>query len=425
MRVLSLLLLVLLAGPLFAVEQSLDRIAVVVDNSVILESQVHERVLDAIHQLQSNNTPVPPEEVLRDQVIHQMILEQIQLNLAEKAGIRISDDQLNQAMSEMAAQNHLTLQQFQTQLDHTAGTSYAAVRTQVADEMKIQQLRNHEVSARMHITQQEVDAFLASPAGQQALANEYHLAHIFIALPDQPTPEQIQAAQSKADAIEQQLQQGGNFAQLAAANSQADDALQGGDMGWRGAAQIPSLFSESVSHMKVGDISAPLRSDSGFHIVKLLDQHSADHHMVHQIHCRHILIKPSEVQTSAEAQARIEQIAEKLKKGGDFAQLANLYSEDPGSARQGGDLGWVSPGVMIPAFEKVMDATPVGQTSAPFQSQFGWHILKVEGVRDQDMSQSYREELARQALFRRDYDENLQAWLRELRAQAYVDIKTH
>ncbi len=425
MRALLLVLLCTLSPLLMATETSLDRVAVVVDNSVILESQVHDRLLDAIHQLQVNNTPVPPEEVLRDQVIHQMILEQLQLNLAQKAGIHISDDDLNKSMTEMAAQNHLSLQQFQAQLDHTPGTSYAAVRAQVADEMKIQQLRNHEVSARMHITQQEVDAFLASPAGKAALASEYHLAHIFIPLPDQATPEQIQTAQAKAESLDQALMHGANFAQVAAANSQADDAMKGGDMGWRSAAQIPSIFANVVATMKPGDVSPALRSDSGFHIVKLLEQHSAEHHLVHQIKCRHILIKPSEVLSDAEAHARIEQIAAKIKAGADFGQQAKLYSEDPGSARNGGDLGWVSPGTMVPGFEKMMNATPVGQTSAPFHSRFGWHILRVDAVRDQDMTQSFREELARQALFRRDYDENLQAWLRELRAQAYVDIKSH
>ncbi len=418
-----LLLFILLTLNLSLEAMPLDGIAVVVDDDVILKSEIQARTNDVLFHLQQDNTPTPPEDELHQQIINQLIVESIQLQMARRAGIKIDDDTLNRAMTGLATQNHVSLDAFRDQLNHTPGTSYEAVRTQIRHEIMIDRLRNHEIGSRIHITDQNIKAFLASPAGKAALATQYHLAQILISLPDHPTPEQLTAAEHKASSVYLQLQNGGNFEQISATQSQADNALEGGDLGWRTDAQLPSLFASAVPGMKAGDVLAPVRNSTGFHILKLLDKKTATQHLVHQTACSHILIKSSEVQSEAEAHEKILRIYDRLKKGGDFAQLAQLYSGDPGSARTGGSLGWVTAGEMVPEFEKVMNTTPVGQFSASFQSRFGWHILKVTGTRDQDMSLEYQEDIARRALYQQQYDDELQGWLREIRAQAYVDIK--
>lgn len=408
-----------------ATEQPLDRIAVVVDESVILENEVRQRMADAEFNLHKNNTPLPPESILRQQVIEHMILDSLQMQMADRAGIKIDDDTINAAVKDIATQNKMTLDEFRKQLDNTPGSSYAAVRRQIQEELTINRLRQRRISERVRITEQDVLAFLKSPQGQEALATEYHLAHILIALPENPSSDDLQKAQQKADSLYQQVKAGANFQELAAANSQADTALNGGDLGWRKAAQLPTLFADQVAKMHSGDIAPPIRTPGGIHIVKVLERRGTDEHIVHQIHVRHILIKPSEILSVEEAKEKIGALHERLTKGADFAELARLYSEDPGSARNGGDLGWVSPGIMVPEFEQQMNTVKDNAVSPAFQSKFGWHILQVLGRRDQDMSDDYRQELARRALFERQYDQELQAWLRELRAGAYVDIKKH
>ncbi|NNM52775.1 MAG: molecular chaperone SurA [Pseudomonadales bacterium] len=420
-------LLMILLGMLTVAKAStpLDGIAVVVDDDVILNSEIQDRMNDVIFHMQQNNTPVPTEDVLREQVTNQLILDSLQLQMAKRAGIKIDDDTLNHAMTDLATQNHLSLDAFRDKLNHTPGTSYDSVREEVGHEIMIERLRNHELSSRVRITDQDVSAFLASPEGKAALATEYHLAQILVSLPDKASPEQIDAAKTHANEIFEKLKAGGNFAQISAADSQAENALDGGDLGWRSEAQLPTLFASSIPGLKVGDVLPPIRTDTGFHIIKLLDKRSADNHFVHQIACEHILIKPSEVLSDAEAHEKIMRIYDRLLKGADFSQQAQLYSEDPGSARNGGSLGWVTHGEMVPEFDKVMDETPVGKISPPFRSKFGWHILNVTGVRDEAMSTQYQENVARRALYQRQYDDELQSWLREIKAEAYIDIKHH
>ncbi len=423
MRHVFLCFFILLCTGLTRAGTPLDGVAVVVDNDIITQSEVQARMNDVINHLQQDNTPMPPMAELHHQVLNQLILESIQLQMARRAGVKIDDDTLNSAMSNLAAQSNLSLDAFKDQLNHTPGTSYDEVRQQVRNEIMINRLRGHELSQRIRITDQDVAAFLASPAGKQALATEYHLAHILIALPEHPTEQQVADARAKANSIYQQLKNGASFDQISAAQSQADNALQGGDLGWRTQAQIPTLFATAVPTMKVGDVLAPVQTDSGFHIIRLLEKKSATGHIVHQWACSHILIKPSEILSDEAAHQKIELIYNRLLHGGNFAQLAALYSEDPGSARNGGSLGWVSAGEMVPAFDAMMQKTPVGTISAPFHSRFGWHILEVTKTRDQDMSKEYQEDIARRALFQQQYDDELQRWLREIRAQAYVDIK--
>jgi peptidyl-prolyl cis-trans isomerase SurA len=277
---------------------------------------------------------------------------------------------------------------------------------------------------RIHITDQDVQNFLRSPSGQAELASEYRLGHIMIPLPDSATPQDIASGEEKARQAIAELKAGKDFAQVAATWSHSETALTGGDLGWRKAAQLPTLFAEQAEKMQVGDIAGPFRTPGGIHIIKLLGKRGSEEVNVKQWHVEHILIKPTEILSSEDAKQKLEDIRSKIVSGKlTFADAARINSDEPGSARQGGDLGWVSPGDMVPEFDKVMQATPESQVSDVFQSSYGWHILEVTGVRNQDMSEQYRENLARQALYARQYDEELASWMRELRNEAFVDIR--
>lgn len=409
--------------PAQATVQPLDRAAVIVDDSVILQSEIDKRMEDVRFQFSQRKSPLPPEDILRKQVIEQLVMETLQLNLANRAGIKIDDAALTASLTDIAKQNGATLAQFQEQLDKTPGTSYAEVREQVKNEMVINRLRQRRMQDRIRITEQDVQNFLKSPQGQAELATEYRLGHILIELPEAATPEQLAAAQKKAEKVVAELKAGKDFAQEAASVSNAETALKGGDLGWRKAAQLPTLFTDYVGGMKVGDMAGPIRTPGGLHIIKLLDKRG-DAMNVTQFHVRHILIKPTEIRSSEDARQELSELRDKIVKGSvKFGEAAKIHSDDPGSARNGGDLTWVMKGDMVPEFEKQMLATPANQVSEVFQTPYGWHILEVLGQRQQDMSEQYRANLARQALYARQYDEELAVWLREQRSEAYVDIK--
>lgn len=424
MRAVLCLLLLAFAAPLARADYTpLDKVAVVVDESAILESDVDKRVQDVTFRLTRHKTPLPPADVLRKQVIEQMILETLQLNLADRAGIKIDDTVLNAALTDIAKQAGLSLADFQKKLDDTPGSSYAEVRTQVKQELMIEQLRRRRMQDRIRITDQDVQNFLNSPSGKAELATEYHVAHILIGLPDQATPADIAAAQARMLKVQDELKAGKDFATVAATYSNADTALKGGDLGWRPAAQLPTLFADQIEKMQPGDLAGPFRTPGGFHLVKLLEKRGGGEMRVKQWHVEHILIKPTEILSSEEARQKLEDIRTRILKGAKFADEARIHSDDPGSARQGGDLGWVAAdGEMVPEFEKMMTTIAPNQLSEVFQSPYGWHLLEVTGEREEDVSDRYRANLARQALYARQYDEELAAWLRELRSEAYVEI---
>lgn len=423
MRFFPLVLLTLLASLAQAAFQPLDRVAVVVDDSVILQSEIDKRIADVEFQFAQRKTALPPSDVLRKQVIEQLILENLQVNLATRAGIRIDDNELNAAMTNVARQNGVSLQTFQQQLDATPGGSYAEVREQVKRELMINQLRTRRMQDRIRITDQDVQNFLRSPVGQAELAGEFRLGHILIGLPEEASPTDIATGEEKARKALAELREGRDFAQVAAAWSSAETALRGGDLGWRKAAQLPTLFAEQAEKMQVDEIAGPIRTPGGFHLIKLLGKRGGEEMRVKQWHTRHILIKPSEILSSDDARQKLDDIRSRILKGEDFADAARIYSEDPGSARQGGDLGWVSAGDMVPEFDKVMRGIAVNAVSDVFQSSFGWHILQVTESRDQDVSAQYRAAMARQALYTREFDEEVANWLRELRNDAFVEIR--
>ncbi|HEX5278086.1 MAG TPA: peptidylprolyl isomerase [Fluviicoccus sp.] len=402
----------------------LERIAAVVDEGVILESEVGQRIKDVELQFQSRRQTLPDPADLRNQVIEQLILQHLQRDQADRAGVRIDDNSLNAYMTDIARQNGLTLAEFRQRLEKENPGSYNQVREQIRGEMIISRYRNRRLQDRIRITDQDIDSFLSSPQGAEALATEYRLAHILVSVPEAPTPTQLAKAKQRADEALAALRGGQTLEQVAARYSTGDEALKGGDLGWRKEAQLPAVFVDQVRNLKKGEYAGPVVTPAGFHVLALLDRRGAEQMVIHQRQVRHILIKPSEVLSLEDAQQKAADLRTRLDKTpDDFPTLARTFSDDPGSARNGGDLGWISPGEMVPQFEEMMNRTPINSISPVFESQFGWHILQVLGERDQDMTREYRRNLARQALYSRKFDEELELWQREIRADAYVEIK--
>jgi len=403
-----------------ATPQLIDEVVAVVEDDIIMQSELDERV-DMIRK-QNNGQAMPPADVLRNQVLEQMITESIQLQMADRAGVRITDDQLNEALNRIAAQNNMTLDQFRKTME-AEGVPFSQARKQIETEMRISRVQRYQVGERIQITDQDVDYFLASDLGKMASAAEYHLGHILISVPATATPNDLNKAKSKADSIVKRLRKGADFKQMAIAESAGQNALNGGDLGWRKEAQLPGIFADAVPKLSAGQVSDPIKSASGYHIVKVLEKRGGNTKMVTQTKTRHILIKTNELRDEQDAKKLIDEIYQRLKRGEDFAALAREFSDDPGSGSNGGDLGWVNPGDMVPEFDATMQETAAGHISAPFQTQFGWHILEVEDRRETDVGAENQRNQVRNMLYNRRFEEELPIWLRKIRSEAYVDIK--
>ncbi|MGH8352713.1 MAG: peptidylprolyl isomerase [Pseudomonas sp.] len=418
-----LLLGALLLGAAAQAEvQPLNRVVAIVDNDVIMQSQLDSRLREVQQTIAKRGAALPPEHVLSQQVLERLIIENIQLQIGERSGIRITDEELNQAIGTIAQRNGMSIEQFRAALTQD-GLSYADARDQVRREMVISRVRQRRVAERIQVTDQEVKNFLASDLGKLQLSEEFRLANILIPLPESSSPETIQAADRQAKELYQQLQQGADFAQLAIARSASETALEGGEMGWRKAAQLPPPFDAMVGALSVGEVTEPMRTPGGFIILKLLEKRGGDTQVRDEVHVRHILIKPSEIRSEEETQRLAQRLYERIQAGEDFAELAKSFSEDPGSALNGGDLNWIDPNVLVPEFRAVMANTASGELSKPFKSPYGWHVLQVIGRRATDSSEQFREQQALNVLRNRKYDEELQAWLRQIRDEAYVETK--
>ena len=405
-----------------AAVQPLDKVVAIVDNDVIMQSQLDQRVHEVQQTIAKRGQGVPPVSVLDQQVLERLIVENLQLQLGERSGIRISDEELNQAIGSIAQRNNMTPDQFRQALARD-GLSYEDAREQVRREMIISRVRQRRVAERIQVTDQEVKNFLASDMGKAQLSEEYHLANILIPTPDSASSEAVQAAAKQAEDVYNQAKKGADFAQLAIARSGSDTALDGGDMGWRKAGQLPPPFDSMLSQMPTGDVTPPVRTAGGFIILKLLEKRGGEAVVVDEVHVRHILIKPSEIRSEAQTKELAEKIHDRIESGEDFATLAKTFSEDPGSALNGGDLNWIDPNSLVPEFREVMAETPQGKLSKPFRTQYGWHVLEVLGRRATDSTTQAREQQAMNALRNRKYDEELQSWLRQIRDEAYVEIK--
>jgi peptidyl-prolyl cis-trans isomerase SurA len=402
--------------------QPLNRIVAIVNDNIILSSQLDEAITDVVRQLQEKGTPVPEQSVLVKQVLERLVMETLQLDLAKANGITVDDGTLNEEAQQLAEKNGLTLTQFRDVLE-SQGFSYANFREKLRKELLIQQVRRQMVGSLINVNEQEIDNMLATLKASGQGDVEYHLAHILVAIPEGADSEKIAAAEQRAGNILARLRSGASFTDIAIAESDAQTALEGGDIGWRSLGQMPSLFLEPVKTMQVGDVSDLIRSPGGFHIIKLLEKRGDERHIVEQTKARHILLKPDEVNSDEEVRLRIEQLMIRLENGEDFETLARANSQDPLSAARGGDLGWLSQGDTVPEFEAQMNRLQPGELSKPFKTQFGWHLVQVMERRNHDSTEEYERSRVRQLIRSRKYDEELFLWLRRLRDESYVDYR--
>ena len=400
----------------------LDRVVAVVDSGVIMESQLNSRVEEILQRLKNDNAELPPLNLIEEQVLDRLIIEEIQLQIADRAGIKISDSELNQTLARVSAQNNLSLEEFRIKLEGE-GTSYRSFRDTIRKELIIQRVQRGKVGAKIDISEQEIENFINSEEGKTQLAEQYNVQHILLSVKSGSTEKEIEEIKVNANSLISRLNDGENFEKLAASFSAGQNALEGGYLGWRTEAELPSLFAEVVTGLKVGEIASPLRSGAGFHILKLIDKRGNTVKFLDQTLARHILVQPSEIRTENQAEELINTIYERLTSGEDFKQLARQYSEDPGTKMDGGELGWSNPGDYDPAFEQTLNATKIGELSKPVKSSFGWHVIEVMDRRNEDVSQEEQKDRAFRIIFDRKFEQELQSTLIELRAEAYVDIK--
>jgi peptidyl-prolyl cis-trans isomerase SurA len=399
----------------------IDRIVAVVDQAVITEKELTDRIRVVTSQLEKQGTQLPPQNVLEKQVLERLINDSLQLQLAAQTGLRVDDNQLDKTIERIAEQNKLGVPEFRKALEEE-GITYRKFREDIRNEIILARLREREVENRINVTEAEIDNFLTTQSSRHDVQDEYEISHILIRAPEEGSPEELQKLRNKAEQALKQLQSGTDFAQVSASFSDAPNALEGGSLGWKTPTQLPTLFVDALKSMQPGQLSPILRSPNGFHILKVTNRRGGSSPLViEQTHARHILIKLSEVVSESDGKQRMDRIKERLDNGADFAEIARQSSED-GSAPNGGDLGWVNPGDTVPQFEKAMNTLKPGEISEPVRSPFGWHIIQVIERRKQDMTREAARLKARQEIRSRKSDEAYQDWVRELRDRAYVEL---
>jgi len=403
-----------------AATEILDQVVAIVDEDVIMASELRTRLASVTKNLEARGMEMPPEDELVRETLDRLILENIQLQLAARVGVRISDAQLNAAVGRIAGQNGMNLEQFRTRLE-AEGQSYVAMRDDIRREMILQRVQQGNVNQRIQITDKEIENFLATEEGQALTQPEYRLVHALLPLAPDASESDNAAAKLYVDKMITRIRGGEPFDQVISSSS-GRYTFSGGDLGWRRGGDLPSLFSDIAPTLKVGEIAGPLRSDSGYHLVYLQDKRGGEQ-IVAQTEVRHILVKPSEILTDVQAEQLVIDLKARIEAGEDFGELAKEFSEDIGSGQEGGDLGWTMKGQMVPEFDAAMARTEIGEISDPVHSQFGWHILEVTGRRDQDMTELAMRNKANEYLHSRKYQEELDAWLRKIRDEAFVDIK--
>jgi peptidyl-prolyl cis-trans isomerase SurA len=399
---------------------ALDRIVAVVNDEVITRMELDRESKMATEQLRRQGTPLPAHDILEKQLLERMITKRTLLQAAKQGGLRVSDSELDTAVDRIAQENKLTPVSLRETIERD-GIGFDRFREDVRGEILVARLREREVDSRIMVSDSEIQSFLRSQDTQGEKIDEYSLSHILVTVPEQATPDEVKQRRARADTALAQLRQGLDFRQVAAGFSDAPDALQGGVMGWRPAARLPNIFLEALKNMKIGQTSDVLRSPNGFHILRLVDKRGNNTPVIlTQTHARHILIRLNEVVSENDARNRLTGLKDRLDHGADFAELARLQSDDTSAAR-GGDLGWVTPGDVVPEFEKAMDALKPGQISAPFKTPFGWHIVQVLERREQDMSKDRERLAARKEIRQRKSEEQWQEWVRQQRDKSYVE----
>lgn len=414
----TLALLISTSVSVYAAPQ--DQIIAIVGSTAILKSDLDQGVAEATHRLQAQKKEIPPQNILQQQVLSQLITHDAQLEQVKKYGLKADEKSLNEAVLKVAQQSGAnSLEAFQKKLDAVAPGTYELLRNRVAEDLLIQRLSQQQVMSRIKITDLDVENFLKSPEGQAAVGSQVHVLHMRIS-GEAPASE----LESIAKAVRTDLKDSNDVKSLEKKFSTAQVKVDGADMGFRPLSDIPTDLAARVTTLEPGQTTDLIPAKDGVHVLKLLEKKSNEQKaLVPQFNTRHILIKTSEVVSPENAKQTIDSIYNRLKAGDDFATLASTYSNDPGSARDGGSLGWVSPGMMVPEFDKLMQSSPVNEISKPFQTQFGWHILQVTGTHQQDMTSEYQKRMARQILGERQFESEYDGWLRELRANTYIEIK--
>jgi peptidyl-prolyl cis-trans isomerase SurA len=419
--VLALLIAASTVVPAHAAVLPLDHIVAIVNDEVITRQELAKRYAEVVQNLSRQNTPLPAREVLEKQLLERMITELALQQHARSTGIRVDPTQVERALQRIAAQNKLDMAGLQAALEKE-GQSLDGMRNTIRNELLIARARERDVDNRVSVSDAEIEGYLQTQV-QQGAETEYNFAHILVSVPENASPEQVQARRARAEDILAQLSRGADFAQLSVSHSDAPNALQGGAFGWRASGKIPALFVEALKPLQPGQVAPLLKSSNGFHILKLNDKRGLDATLsVTQTHARHILIKTNELTSESDAQNRLQQLKERIDNGVKFDELARLHSEDA-SASKGGDLGWLNPGDTVPDFEKAMNALQPGEVSPPVQSPFGWHLIQVLERRDQDVTQERQKLLARQAIRERKAEEAFQDWVRQIRDSAYVELR--
>jgi peptidyl-prolyl cis-trans isomerase SurA len=400
----------------------LDKVIAVVDDDIVLQSELDQRMATIYTQIQQSGTKAPPQDILLQQVLDRLISERLQLNIGYNAGIRIGDEELNQAMARIASSNKLTMEEYIAQI-HAQGSTVAVVREQIRNEITIMRVQQGKVMRRIRISEQELDNFLNSEEGRFLTSPDVNVGQILLSVPSNTSSEDTDAILARANELQAQAVGGTDFRQLAIANSADQSALQGGDLGWRKMAQLPGVFIDAVEQMDIGQISDPIRSGAGYHLLKLYERRGGGEQLIEQHFARHILVKPNQIRDQETTVALLNELRDRSIAGEDFAALAKEFSEDPGSALKGGELGWSTPGMFVPEFEQTMGSIALNEVSAPFSSQFGWHILQVTDRRNEDFSTNILRNRAQNMLRERKYEEELQVWLQEIRDEAFIEIK--
>jgi peptidyl-prolyl cis-trans isomerase SurA len=400
----------------------LDRVIVIVNDEAITQWDMSEQRRILLSQMQASKITPPPKDVLDKQVLERLIVERALLQYAKETGIRVDDTTVERTILRVGEENKLSPDEFRKALERE-GVPYANYRDDIRRQITIQRVRDREVDSKLTVSDAEVDNYLATVASQAGGEDEYLLSHIYVTLPEQASADVVEAARKRAEQALAEVKSGKDFGQVAASYSSAPDATSGGNLGWRTRARLPSVFADVVKDMKPGDVSGVLRSASGFHLVKLVDERSRNQPtVVDQTHARHILIKVNEQTSESDGKAKIDRLRERLVAGADFEELARANSEDASSAK-GGDLGWLSAGDTVPDFEHALDRLAVNEISQPVRTPFGWHLIEVLGRRKQDVTQQRRREEARRAIRQRKSDEQFEEFVRQLRDRTYVEYK--
>ncbi len=401
----------------------LDRILVIANDQVITKTELARRMKTVIYQLRQQRAELPSIEILEKQILERLILDRLQLQLADKAGIRVDDETINNVISNIAAQNKMSLEQFRKVLQKD-NFDFSEFRDNIKNEMIINQLRKKQVESQIIVTEQEIKNQLHKNSKSSNANLEYNISHILITIPESANNREIDTALKKSQSVLKELNDGTDFSKIAISVSSGQNALQGGLLGWLKVGQLPVVFSEHLDKMKINEISTLIRSPSGFHILKLNDKRSSkEKHIVNQTLAKHILIKTSQLVSNEAAREKLQRLRERIVDGEDFSKLAQTHSDDKGSAVKGGSLGWVSPGMMVPRFEAEMNKLKKGDISEIFRTQFGWHVIQVLAYRKLDNTKKFRHDQVRSQIKRRKVDEAVQNWLRQIRDESFVEYQ--